>query len=413
MQNIDYRCDRLSLLACYAGMRKLTCGRVHTAVLILLCFVSGALFAAPEILDEPEVSEKVDQRMLSNHLSPVSFNFELIARDFKVPWGMAFIDTNSLIITERSGGLYLLDLNTKLVTALSHPLAIYAQSQGGLLDVALPPDSQWIYVTYAKSVSKGQAATALARFQLKGKRAANWQEIIVTKSLDNGGRHFGSRIAFDEAGHVFFSVGDRGHRPNGQDLQTHAGTILRLHLDGQIPKDNPFIGHATALPEIWSYGHRNPQGLFYDLKRQQLWSIEHGPRGGDEINLIQKGGNYGWAVVSHGKEYISPFRVGEATSKPGMIDPVKVYIPSIAPGSLIVYRGDAFPQWQGDLFSGALKLQHINRVRINEKNEAVAEARLFSSLKERIRSITQNTDGWIYFATDNGNIYRLRPSAKP
>lgn len=177
-------------------------------------------------------------------------------------------------------------------------------------------------------------------------------------------------------------------------------------MDGKVPPDNPFVARSDALPEIWSYGHRNPQGLAFGPNKRDLWSNEHGPRGGDEINLIRKGGNYGWPVVSHGREYISRLRVGEAASKPGMIDPVKVYIPSIAPGSLLVYSGSVFTHWRGQLFSSALKLKHLNLV-ATDATKSLSEQRLLASLGERIRAVTQSPEGWIYFSTDNGNIYKM------
>jgi glucose/arabinose dehydrogenase len=184
---------------------------------------------------------------------------------------------------------------------------------------------------------------------------------------------------------------------------------MRLRLDGSIPDDNPFLSRDNALPEIWSYGHRNPQGLLYDNNTGNLWSIEHGPRGGDEINLVVKGANYGWPVISYGKEYWGPVSIGEGTEKPGMEQPVKVYIPSIAPGSLLLYSATAFPQWQGNLFSGALKLRHLNRVSISVDNKAIAEERLLGDLNERIRALAQSPEGWIYFSTDSGKIIRMRP----
>lgn len=368
----------------------------------------ATLMAAPKVVSPP-------QRL------PVSaaglqvgdaYRLERIAEGFQIPWGITFVDAETFLVSERAGGLYLVDLARTEVRNLSHALPLYVSGQGGLLDIAVGPTGQWVYVTYSHDLSpqqSGQAATALARFTLKAGQATAWQTLIVTRSGRRGGRHFGSRVTFDAQGYLYMSVGDRGHRPTGQDLQTHAGKILRLHLDGKVPKDNPFVGRKDALPEIWSYGHRNPQGLFYDAQRGVLWSIEHGPRGGDEINVIVKGGNYGWAVVSHGKEYISPFRVGEATSKPGMVDPVKVYIPSIAPSGLLVYAGQAFAQWQGQLFSGALKLRHLNQVSVDKNNNAVAENRLFEELNQRIRQVTQNKAGEIVFSTDDGGIYQIVP----
>mgnify|MGYP000329478061 CR=1 FL=1 len=185
--------------------------------------------------------------------------------------------------------------------------------------------------------------------------------------------------------------------------------VLRLERDGSIPIGNPFVADNNALPEIWSYGHRNPQGLTWDNDNKRLWSIEHGPRGGDEINLIKKGKNYGWPVISYGKEYWGPVSVGESTHKVGMEQPAKVYVPSIAPGSLLYYTGDAFPQWRGDLFAGALKLRHINRIELDEQGRAITEERLFDKLDERIRALVQSPEGWIYFSTDSGNIYVIKP----
>ena len=207
----------------------------------------------------------------------------------------------------------------------------------------------------------------------------------------------------------FFGVGDRGERPNGQDLTNHAGSIIRLNLDGSIPQDNPFVNSNAALPEIWSYGHRNPQGLAFDEISNKLWEIEHGPRGGDEINLIKSGANYGWPVISYGKEYWGPLSVGEGTHRKGMEQPIKYYVPSIAPGSLTIYSGNAFPMWKGNLFSGALILRHINRIVLNSKNKAIKEERLLEALDERIRAIAESPQGWLYFSTDSGKIYRLSP----
>jgi glucose/arabinose dehydrogenase len=283
--------------------------------------------------------------------------------------------------------------------------------QGGLLDVATPPDytaGGYLYFTHSKA-RNGQGVTVLARARLEGTNLSDWQELLVTESGSDSGRHFGSRIAFDDSGHVYFSIGDRGERPHGQDLTTHAGSILRLNRDGSVPEDNPFV-NGPGLPEIWSYGHRNPQGLFFDRQRGVLWSNEHGPRGGDEINIIKKGGNYGWPIVSHGKEYWGPKRVGVATSMAGMEDGIKIYTPSIAPGSLLVYSGAVFAQWQNNLFSGALKLEHLNRVVVDANFRPVKEERLLAALAERIRAVIQDQQGFIYLATDSGRIFRLQPA---
>lgn len=336
---------------------------------------------------------------------------EQLADGLGIPWGLTFLSADRLLISERSGNLRLLDTSKLSLTSISGAARVAARGQGGLLDVAAGPNyasDGWIYLTYSKPVD-GSAATTLARARLAENQLTDWQDLLVTDSGTDTGRHFGSRIAFDDAGHVFFGVGDRGERPQAQNLGNHIGSIMRLNLDGSVPADNPFVDKDGARAEIWSYGHRNPQGLLFDPVSRKLWSIEHGPRGGDEINLIQKGRNYGWPVVSHGKEYWGPIAVGEDTSKPGMENPRKVYIPSIAPGSLLLYRGQAFPEWRGDLFAGALKLRHLNRIQLSAAGEAIAEERLFEDLGERIRALALDPRGWMYLSTDSGRILRVRP----
>jgi len=335
---------------------------------------------------------------------------EQVATGLGVPWGIAFLAPDQLLLTERSGTVRLLDLENGSSVSLSGAPEVVAEGQGGMLDVAIGPNyaaEGWIYFTYSKR-SESEAATTLARARLAANRLLDWEDLLVTDSATGGRQHFGSRIAFDDKGHVFFGVGDRGERDMAQELSNHVGTIMRLNLDGTVPADNPFVGTDDARDEIWSYGHRNPQGLLFDRETGRLWSIEHGPRGGDEINLIIEGRNYGWPVVSHGKEYWGPVSIGEGTSKPGMEAPRKVYIPSIAPGSLIIYRGDAFPQWRGNLFAGALKLRHLNRITLSDSGEVTSEERILEDLGERIRALAQGPEGWIYFSTDSGRILRIR-----
>ncbi len=339
-----------------------------------------------------------------------SFRVEQLASGYGVPWGLQMLDAQRLLVSERSGKLSLLNLQTGQRQSISGLPEIHLQGQGGLLDIAIAPDETagWIYFTYSKPV-QGQGATTLARARLKDLRLHDWQDLLVTRSTTDTGYHFGSRIAFDDRGYVFFGIGDRGVRPNSQNLENHAGSIIRLHRDGRVPADNPFVNRPDALPETWSYGHRNPQGLAWDNLHKRLWEIEHGPRGGDEINLIEKGQNYGWPVISYGKEYWGPVAVGEGTHKAGMQQPVKVYIPSIAPGSLLYYQGDAFPQWRGNLFAGALKLRHLNQITLDADGNAIAEDRLLEDLGERIRALTTDEKGRILFSTDSGKIYRLSP----
>lgn len=343
----------------------------------------------------------------------VDFKLESLTSGLGVPWGMVFISGNEILFTERSGKAGLLDVSNNKVRYLSGLPAVRASGQGGLMDVAVAPDYQpggWIYFTYSKNVQR-RGVTVLARARLNKDQLEDWEELLVTQSATNTDRHYGSRIAFDDKGYLFFGVGDRGDRANGQNLLTHAGSILRVKFNGEVPDDNPFVGRSDVLPEIWSYGHRNPQGLVYDVKHHRLWEIEHGPRGGDEINLVEKGKNYGWPVISYGKEYWGPVAVGEGTQKQGMQQPTKVYIPSIAPGSLLYYNGEAFPEWKGKLFAGALKLRHINVITLDRSGRAIEEDRLLEDLGERIRALTQGPKGRIYFSTDSGKIYAIKPAS--
>jgi glucose/arabinose dehydrogenase len=255
----------------------------------------------------------------------VTFALEEVADGLGTPWGLAFIADTQLLVTEREGSIKLLDTRSKAVTPVQGAPAVLAEGQGGLLDVAVAPGftpGDWIYFTFVRD-KDGEGVTVLARAKLQSKKLVQWQDLLETRSATDSGRHFGSRIAFDEKGYVYFGVGDRGERPNSQDLTNHAGSVMRLHPDGRVPQDNPFNRRTDVLPEIWSYGHRNPQGMAYDYSKNRLWLIEHGPRGGDEINLVLPGRNYGWPVISYGKEYWGPLQVGEGTHREGMEQPVK------------------------------------------------------------------------------------------
>ncbi|CAE6921217.1 COG2133 Glucose sorbosone dehydrogenases [Vibrio sp. B1REV9] len=330
-----------------------------------------------------------------------------VANGFQIPWGIEFIDDQRVIVNEKNGTVSLLDITSGKAKKLFNVPDVNSGGQAGLLDVALAPnpDTQkpQLFFTYSKRTNKGNTV-ALATAQLQNNQLVGWKDLFVADAITETGRHYGSRIAFVDD-KVYFSIGDRGERDNGQDTQTHAGSILRLNLDGSVPTDNPFKD-SQARPEIWSFGHRNPQGMFYDQPTNQLWSIEHGPRGGDEINLIKKGANYGWAKASHGKEYWGPLDVGEAKSLPGMVDPKLVYIPSIAPSNMILYRGDKYPELNGKILAGALKLAHINVVSI-ENGKLTESKRLMENLGERVRDITVSPDGYIYFSTDSGKIFQL------
>lgn len=349
------------------------------------------------------------QIILSFSSEEMNIKLEKIVSNLGVVWGMTFVSNEKILFTQKSGEIGILNLSTKKIKYLKNTPNVLYEGQGGLMDVQVSPNflkDNLVFFTYVKKLGES-GVTTLAKAKFINDNLTNWEDILISKSKSDNSRHFGSRITFDEKGHLFFSIGDRGFRPNGQDLKTHSGSIIRLNLDGSIPKDNPFVNEKEKLSEIYSYGHRNPQGLFYDSTSKNLWSIEHGPRGGDEINLIKKGLNYGWPIISYGKEYWNPFPVGEGTHKKGMEQPVKYYIPSIAPSSLIVYKGEMFPKWNGNILSGALKLRHLNRVVLNKKREVIKEERLLEELAERIRNVIESKKGELIISTDSGNIYKI------
>ena len=382
-----------------------------SVVLLVTVLSPGELLAAKPSSSSNLESNPAPVSTSSQLTSQTPFVIQEIASDLSVPWGMVFLDAQTILFTERSGKVSLLDIDTGAIESVTGQATVWAHGQGGLFDVATQSDYQsgdWIYFAYSKELS-GKGVTTLARAHLEGHSLVEWEDLLVTRSSSDTTRHFGGRIAFDDAAHIFFTVGDRGYRPNGQDLTTHAGTVIRLNLDGSVPHGNPFVNNPAALPEIWSYGHRNPQGIFFDRQQNRLWLNEHGPRGGDEINLVLPGRNYGWPMVSHGKEYWGPLAVGEGKYKAGIEAPKKVYIPSIAPSSLLLYRGDAFPAWRGSLFSGALKLSHLNRVVVDDAGNIIGEERLLESLGERIREVIQSPEGWLYLSTDSGKILRIKP----
>lgn len=324
-----------------------------------------------------------------------------------VPWSIEPIDNKRFLIALRQGSLVILDGETGKVSAVSGVPNVYSSGQGGLMDIiASPKDKNVFYFTYAKPDGKGGTPT-LAKARLNGSTIESWQDLFSSNVVVTSGRHFGSRLAFDDEGYIYMTIGDAGERDNAQQTDNHAGTIIRLNQDGSVPKDNPFIDNKRFAPEIYSYGHRNPQGIIYDSNRKQLWAIEHGPRGGDELNLIKARANYGWPITSHGKEYWGPINAGEAQEKDGIESPKKVYIPSIAPGSLHLYQGEKFPRLNGILLIGALKLTHMNVLDVNEAGQVLEERRYYEELGERIRDITSDAAGNVWFTTDNGTVYKI------
>lgn len=324
-------------------------------------------------------------------------------------WGMDFISEDKLILTNKNGNIFLYHFKTKSLNKIYEVSDVFNVGQGGLFDVKVSPnfkDDKTIFFTYSKNINfKG--ATTLAKAKFENDELKFFQDILVTKSISNENVHYGSRITFDGNGHIFFSVGERGVRENAQNLTNHAGSILRLNLDGTVPKDNPFVNDRNKLDEIYSYGHRNPQGIFFDKINNRLWEVEHGPKGGDEVNLIEASKNYGWPIISYGKEYWSQKPVGKKEKK-GMIQAKKYYVPSIATSSIIYYSGNEYKDLKNKLIVSALKLRHLNILSVDKNGNIIKEERIFEKLGDRIRNIVQSPKGLLYFSTDKGKIYLIK-----
>ena len=337
------------------------------------------------------------------------FKLEVIAKELGVPWGMLFLNKEELLWTEREGSVKKIHIPTGKITPITGGPEVYARGQGGLLDVILHPEftkNNWIYFTYSKREGNKQT-TALARGRLDKNRIVELKTLFTAQPFYAGSIHFGSRLAFDSKGFLFMTVGDRGRKQEAQNLKSHHGKLLRLNDKGEAISDNPFTKTEGAKPEIWSFGHRNPQGLFIHPETKEIWLQEHGPRGGDEINLIKKGANYGWPVITHGRAYTG-FKIGEGKHKKGMEQPIKYWTPSIAPCGLLIYSGKKIPQWKGDFFSGALALTHLNQLKISNK-KSLNEKRWFSSLNLRFRHVMEGPQGFIYTSVDQGMILRISP----
>ncbi len=335
------------------------------------------------------------------------------------PWGLAFLPDGRMLVTERPGRLRVVERDGRLdpVPVAGLPRTD-AQGQGGLLDVALHPrfaENGFIYWSYAQRDASGKNGTEVARGKLAGGpgrwRIDGVQVIFRMQPKSGGGLHFGSRLVFDRGGHLFVTLGERGDMQRAQRLDDHGGKIVRLTDDGKPAPGNPFFDRAGARPEIYSYGHRNVQGAAIDPATGVLWATEHGPQGGDELNVIKAGVNYGWPVITYGVNYVIGTRIGEGTEKPGMAQPVKYWIPSPALSGLAFYAGDRFPKWRGDLLLGALRGQALIRVRVDGE-KFVADEFMLRGAVPRIRDVRVGPDGFVYLLTDesNGAILRLEPA---
>ena len=336
-----------------------------------------------------------------------------VATGLQHPWGMAFLPDGRLLVTERPGRLRIVALDGSVGPALAGVPAVAAVNQGGLLDVALDPGfdgNSLVYLSYTEP-RDGANGTSVARGRLTAGGLQDVEVIFRQLPAVAGGHHFGSRLVFARDGRLFVTLGDRGsQRDRSQTLDSHIGKVVRIERDGGVPADNPFVGRDGALPEIWSYGHRNIQGAALHPETGELWTHEHGPKGGDELNLTLPTRNYGWPVATYGTEY-SGAKITDDPTPPGIEPPVHHWVPSIAVSGLIFYTGERFPQWRGDAFVGGLRSQQLVRLEL-DGNRVVHEERLLrGDLRERVRDVEQGPDGYIYLLTDedDGRLLRIEP----
>ena len=339
-----------------------------------------------------------------------NYTLENVVSDIQIPWGMVWLPDGSMLVTEKSGLLYHVTNGTK--TEVKNVPKVYNRGQGGLLDIALHPDyakNGWIYMTYAAAEGEGDGGnTKLIRTKLQDGSLTQMESLYKATPNSTKGQHFGSRIVFDNEGYLYFSVGERGDRiKNPQDITRDCGKIYRLNDDGSIPKDNPFVGQAGAKEAIYTYGNRNPQGMAKHPITGEIWSHEHGPQGGDEINIAKKGANYGWSVVTYGIDYDGT-TISTENKKPGIEDPIFYWLPSIAPSGMAFVTSDRYPDWKGHLVVGSLKFQYLELVKL--KGKEVIERQKIATDVGRIRNVVQGPDGYIYIAVEGKGILKIIPN---
>jgi aldose sugar dehydrogenase len=366
-----------------------------------------ALGAAPSALAQDTQRFRTDK---------VEVIVETVARNLENPWGLAFLPDNRMLVTERPGRLRITDANGNLSEPLQGVPRVAARGQGGLLDVAIDPNfaqNRLVYLSFAEDRGEGRAGTSVARGRLNadGTALEAVQIIFRQEPAHTGPNHWGSRLVFDRDGNLFVTLGDRFDlRAQAQNPANHLGKIVHIKPDGGAAPGNPFLNREDAKPEIWSLGHRNLQSAALHPTTGELWTVEHGARGGDEVNIPQKGRNYGWPVISYGVDY-SGAKIGEGTKKAGLEQPVYYWDPSIAPSGMAFYTGDKFPAWRGSILVGALAGKLVSRLETNG-NRVTGEERMLQQLGERIRDVRQGPDGLVYLLTDsrNGRILRMKPA---
>ena len=393
-------------------------GAVMAGSMLLSCAAAdpNESVTSPESPTDPASPNRSEQTIVQAE----TLQQIILVEPLEHPWGMDWLPDGTLMVTERPGRVRLIRDRVLAPTPLAGVPEIFAAGQGGLMDVSVHPqfaDNQWVYFTYTAG-SSGANQTQVARARFDGDTLSDWTVIFEVNRTKQGSQHFGSRISWLPDNTMLVSIGDGGNPPlqlegelirnQAQKLDSHLGKVLRLNDDGSIPADNPFLNTPEADPAIWSYGHRNIQGMMVDPVTGEVWATEHGSRGGDELNRVSPGENYGWPVVTHSREYTGG-EISSEQSRPGMVDPLVVWTPAIAPSGLLVYQGDRFPAWQGDLFAGGLVSQDIRHIVLDDTGTVVGETPI--PIGQRVRDIRQGPDGLIYILTDepNGRLIRLEP----
>lgn len=333
---------------------------------------------------------------------------ELMARDLSKPWGFVFLSNHSVLVTEKSGAILLLNFSEKTQVKVSNVPSSNEYGQGGLLDITIHPQfkqNQWIYLSYSKRDASG-IGVEVVRAQLNGTVLTNHQVIFKQYPRLSSDHHFGGRLAFDDQGLLFVSLGDRGDKEQAQFPQHHIGKIVRIRDDGGIPKDNPYSTYKNFVPEVFSFGHRNVQGLAFNPSSKSMWAHEHGPQGGDEVNVISAAKNYGWPIITYGVNYFIGTKIGEGTHKQGMEQPLYYWVPSIAPSGMTFCHCEKYPKWRNSLFVGSLKFSTLVNLNLRD-NKIVSEERLFKGVG-RVRDVRTSPDGLLYFFADD-KLYRIKP----
>ena len=369
--------------------------------MVVLCFFVVLLTSS--------CAQKTDTNIQTN-VNP-SFSSVLVVDDLDIPWGFVFLPDGSMLITEKKGDIIHFKDGKK--TGITNVPQVYVRGQGGLLDIELHPDyaeNGWIYLSYASEEGPGKGGhTTIARAKLENMALTNLEILYRATPNTTSGVHFGSRLEFDDEGYLYFTIGERGERDiNPQDITRDGGKVYRINDDGTIPSDNPFLNERDAKTAIFTYGNRNPQGMAKHPDTGEIWIHEHGPRGGDEINIVEKGTNYGWPVITYGINY-SGTPITDKTHQEGMAQPIHYWDPSIAPSGMAFVTSERYPDWQGDLLVGSLSFQYLERLKLDGESVVLRE-KLLDGIG-RVRHVSQGPDGYIYVAVEGKGIYRLEPES--